>query len=103
VIFDRAWLIHAAICDNYRGVRLSEFIEPDDPRLAQPFGRPPGMPEHQWRVAWNVMQALAEAAPPPNPIPNPKTADGITKLLFGWPVVVDKTAEPGFMILELAE
>jgi hypothetical protein len=73
---------------------------PDDriPGVGYPFGNPDGMPPHRWRVSWDVMQALTEAAPPPA-IPNPKTSEGFVKLLFGWPIEVDRGAPAGTLKL----
>jgi hypothetical protein len=91
-ILERAYEAHLRACEPYDdGFRV--------PGLAYPFGRPDGMPEHEWRVSSDVMQALTEAAPPPKPAPNPKTADDITRLLFGWPIVVDESAPNGTLEL----
>lgn len=98
-ILDIARTVHEQKCDHWRGLPLSEHVPDGDPRIAQPFGRPLAMPEHHWRVSPDVMQALTEAGPPPQPIPNPKTADGPTKLLFGWPIDVDRAAPPGTLLL----
>jgi hypothetical protein len=101
-IFELAWRIHDHACDLWPGLPTNPFVAPDDPRIARPFGRPDAMPEHRWRVSRDVMQALTEASPPPSPAPNPKTSAGITKLLFGWPVDVDKATPPGTLLLERA-
>jgi hypothetical protein len=90
MIFDIRW----------RGLPANRYVDPDDPRIARPFGRPDAMPEHRWRVSWDVMQALTEAAPPPYPAPNPKDSAGTVRLLFGWPVEVDKAAPAGTLLLE---
>jgi hypothetical protein len=90
-LFEKAWAIHVAACRPYDAPRLRG--------VAYPFGTPDGMPPHQCRVSWDVMQALTEAAPPPDPVPNPKSSAGIEKRLFGWPVVVDASAAAGTMVL----
>ena len=90
MILDLAYQRHVAACEPYR-VWL-------DPRLAHPFGTPPDMPPHRWRVSPDVFQALAYAAPP-TVGPNPKNGDDGTCRLFGWPVDVDESAPPGTMVL----
>jgi len=102
-ILDLAAMIHTAKCDQWRGIPLNEDVPDGDPRIAQPFGRPVAMPEHHWRVSRDVMQALTEAAPPPYRIVNPKTAEGVTKLLFGWPIEVDPDATSGTLWLTRSE
>jgi hypothetical protein len=82
--------MHKRACEPYRVPRLRG--------VAYPFGTPHDMPPHEWRVAWDVMQALTEVAPP-SVGPNPKTSEGATKLLFGWPVVRIDDAKPGFIEL----
>lgn len=94
-----AWRVHEQACARWRGMPLSDEISDDDPRIAHPFGRPVAMPEHRWRVSRDVMQALTDASPPPVPMLNPKTSDGEVKLLFGWPVEVDRAAPPGYLTL----
>jgi len=98
-----AQIAHEQECQHWRGIPLNEFVADGDPRIAQPFGRPVAMPEHHWRVSWDVMQALTEAAPPPLPMDNPKTADGATKLLFGWTIEVDRDAPAGTLSLLVSE
>ena len=98
-----AWIEHENACHRWRGVPLSEFLSDGDHRLARPFGRPVAMPPHRWRVSRDVMQALTDASPPPDPMPHPKTSDGATTLLFGWPIDVDREAPEGTLILALAE
>jgi hypothetical protein len=102
-IMDLAYVIHERKCDLWRGLPLSADILDGDPRIAQPFGRPLAMPEHHWRVSWDVMQALHNASPPPHPVPNPKTSHGATKVLLGWPVEVDRDAPPGTMLLLVSD
>jgi hypothetical protein len=102
-IIDLAYIAHEQKCDHWRGIPLSEFVPDGDPRIARPFGRPFAMPEHHWRVSWDVMQALTEAAPPPFPVDNPKTADDVTKLLFGWPIEVDREAPAGTLLLIISD
>lgn len=91
-IYATAYEQHKAACDRYDNWYRH-------PMLAYPFGRPEGMPGHHWVVSWDVMQSLTEAAPLPAPIPNPKTSVGLTKLLFGWPLRVDRDAPPGTLRL----
>lgn len=90
-----AAFMHERKCDLWRG--------PKHPGLARPFGRPEYMPPHHWRVSWDVMQALTEASPPPDPLDNPKTSEGATKLLFGWPVLVDQDAQAGTLSLVVSD
>lgn len=89
-----ARMAHEHRCDAWRGI--------EHPGLAHSFGRPENMPPHRWRVSWDMMQALTEAAPPPFPAENAKTAEGATKLLFGWPIARDDSAGPGLLVLERA-
>lgn len=100
MILDSAYRIHVHTCDKWRGLPVDPRLELHLSRLAQPFGRPVGMPEHRWRVSWDVMQALYEAAPPPKPVPNPKTSEGPMPMLFGWPVDRDDAAPVGTLLLE---
>lgn len=100
-ILDVAWIAHEQKCSHWRGLPLDGDppIPDGHPGIAAPFGRPIAMPAHRWRVSWDVMQALTEAGPPPYPVPNPKTADGAEKVLFGWPISVDRSAPLGTLIL----
>jgi hypothetical protein len=93
-VLDIAWMAHEAKCANWPGPRRRG--------IAYPFGTPENMPPHRWRVSWDVMQALTEAAPPPIG-DNPKTSDGAVKLLFGWPIDVDRKAPPGTLTLRIAD
>jgi excisionase family DNA binding protein len=83
--------IHLRTCKPWAGRRIRG--------VAYPFGVPDAMPPHRWRASWDVMQALTEAAPPPIG-DNPKGSEGATKLLFGWPIDVDRDASPGTLALE---
>jgi hypothetical protein len=94
LVIEVAYVLHAKACLGYPDVHIRG--------TARPFGVPSEMPPHRWRVSWDVMQALTEAAPPPFSVPNPKTADGPVRLLFGWPLDVDRDAPAGTMELLLA-
>lgn len=96
-VVDRAYRLLAEAC-------LSPSALPRRRGLAYPFGVPDGVPEHEWLVSGDVMQALYNAAPPAyRMIPNPKSGDDGTTRLFGWRVIRDSALPSGTMLLRLAE
>lgn len=89
-VLDAAYIVHVRTCEPWASPRIRG--------VAYPFGVPDGMPPHRWRVSWDVMQALTEASPPSTG-DNPKTSEGAEKLLFGWPIDVDRDAVPSTLAL----